>query len=225
MRRRRVRSEATRQHIVAAAAELLAEQGYVATSLEQVAAHAGLTRGAIYYHFASKEALYWEVVGPALQRAQERLRERAEKKLDPTVGIREFLQNTLRTAQDPRSRYLWYQEMIPLDEEMRRSARDEEREFERLLTDLIARGQADGLFIPGNPKIIALIIISGISRSARWYDPTGPVPVEEFVDTFSRLILNGLLTPHGDKRLAETTNGEQSTDYSPEEPPEPAQER
>jgi AcrR family transcriptional regulator len=202
VRRRRGRSQATREQIVAAAAQLLAEQGYMSTSLDQVAAQAGLTRGAIYYHFESKEALYWEVVGPALGRAQQRLRERSEKKTDPALGLREFLHNTLRTAQNPQSRYLWYQEMIPLDEEMRRKARDEEREFERLLADLIARGQDDGLFVEGDPKIIALIIISAISRSARWYDPEGPVPVAEFVDVFSRLVLNGLLTGAGRERVA-----------------------
>ena len=202
VRRRRGRSQATREQIVNAAAELLAQQGYMSTSLDQVAAQAGLTRGAIYYHFESKEALYWEVVGPALQRAQQRLRDRAEYKTDPAQGLRDFLKNTLSTAQNPRSRYLWYQEMIPLDEEMRRKAREEEREFERLLADLIARGQEEGLFGDGDPKIIALIIISAISRSARWYDPDGRVPVGDFVEIFSQLVLGGLLTDEGRGRIS-----------------------
>ena len=197
VRRRRARSAATRAQIVEAAAALLAQNGYAATSLEQVAAHAGLTRGAIYYHFASKEALYWEVIGPALKRSQVRLRERVEQDLDPVQGMQEFLRNTLRTSQNPRYRYLYYQEILPLDEEMRRAARDDEREFERLIAELIRRGQERGQFMPGDPKIIALIIVSGISRSARWYHPGGRVGLDAFIDTFARLMLEGLLRREG----------------------------
>jgi len=182
---------------VEAAAELLAQNGYVATSLEQVAALAGVTRGAIYYHFESKEALYWEVIGPALKQSQVLLRERVEKDLDPVQGMRDFLRNALRTAQNPRRKYLYYQEILPLDEEMRQAARDDEREYERLIAEVIRRGQERGQFLRGNPKIIALIIVSGISRSARWYDPNGPVGPDEFIDTFSRLILQGLLARPG----------------------------
>lgn len=47
----------TRETIIGQARRLFAERGYAATSLEQVAASAGVTKGAIYGHFASKEEL------------------------------------------------------------------------------------------------------------------------------------------------------------------------
>lgn len=48
----------TRQAILAAALNVFSAQGYSATTLEQVARAAGVTRGAIYWHFASKAQLY-----------------------------------------------------------------------------------------------------------------------------------------------------------------------
>src|SRR5689334_12394519 len=95
VRRRAKRSDDTREQIIHAAAELLATQGYTATSLEQVAAHAGITKGTIYYHFESKEALYWAVVEPAAGRAPVRIREVLEKDLPPLVLVRDWLHGAL----------------------------------------------------------------------------------------------------------------------------------
>jgi AcrR family transcriptional regulator len=47
----------TRQRLIAEAERLFVEQGYSATSLEQIAQAAEVTKGAIYGHFASKEEL------------------------------------------------------------------------------------------------------------------------------------------------------------------------
>jgi AcrR family transcriptional regulator len=49
--------ERTRQRLLAEAQRLFRERGYAATSLEQVAEAAEVTKGAIYGHFASKEDL------------------------------------------------------------------------------------------------------------------------------------------------------------------------
>lgn len=51
------RSLRTRNKVVVAASTLFASRGYRATVLSEVAAHAGVTTGALYFHFSSKEAL------------------------------------------------------------------------------------------------------------------------------------------------------------------------
>lgn len=57
MRRSKAEAEKTRQRILASALVLFDEQGYAQTSLSEIARHAGVTRGAVYGHFANKEAL------------------------------------------------------------------------------------------------------------------------------------------------------------------------
>ncbi|MGX9884231.1 ScbR family autoregulator-binding transcription factor [Streptomyces sp. NPDC002276] len=51
------RAEATRQAVLAAAAVLFEQHGYVGTSISDVARRSGYTSGAIYFHFGSKEGL------------------------------------------------------------------------------------------------------------------------------------------------------------------------
>jgi AcrR family transcriptional regulator len=59
--RRELYSEATRAALLEEATALFAARGYAGTSLEDVATASQVTRGAVYHHFASKQALF-EVV-------------------------------------------------------------------------------------------------------------------------------------------------------------------
>lgn len=56
------RRAATRQALLAAARHLFAQKGYAATATPEIAAAAGVTRGALYHHFADKLALFAAVV-------------------------------------------------------------------------------------------------------------------------------------------------------------------
>lgn len=66
------KGEQTRKQIFSSALELFRERGFDATTMQAIAAHAGVVKSAAYYYFPSKEALiqaYYESV----QAAQERL--------------------------------------------------------------------------------------------------------------------------------------------------------
>ncbi|WP_068825507.1 TetR family transcriptional regulator [Pseudomonas sp. BMS12] len=58
MRRTKEQAEQTRVAILAAAEQLFLEKGVAHTSLEQIARAAGVTRGAVYWHFESKAHLF-----------------------------------------------------------------------------------------------------------------------------------------------------------------------
>ncbi|MGV0643017.1 ScbR family autoregulator-binding transcription factor [Mycolicibacterium sp. XJ879] len=59
---RQARSEATRQRIIASAVQLFNEVGYDSTALGDIIEHAGLTKGALYYHFDSKQSLATAII-------------------------------------------------------------------------------------------------------------------------------------------------------------------
>src|SRR5215472_13897200 len=66
--RRELYSEATRAALLEEATTLFAQRGYTGTSLEDVASASQVTRGAVYHHFVSKQALFEAVL--ALQEAR-----------------------------------------------------------------------------------------------------------------------------------------------------------
>jgi AcrR family transcriptional regulator len=56
------RSETTRQKILSAAIDLFGEVGYAAAGLGEIIERAGMTKGALYHHFDSKEALATAII-------------------------------------------------------------------------------------------------------------------------------------------------------------------
>lgn len=58
--------------IVAAATRVIARQGYARTSLNDIAKEAGMSKGAVHYHFPTKEALVAEVLERATDAVAER---------------------------------------------------------------------------------------------------------------------------------------------------------
>lgn len=66
------KSEVSAAQIVQAAIRVLAKQGYARTSLMDIAKEAGMSKGALHYHFASKEALIQVVLETACNAVAER---------------------------------------------------------------------------------------------------------------------------------------------------------
>ena len=60
-------AEDTRRRILDTATELFRERGYAGTSIRDITERLGMTKGAIYYHFASKDDLLYAMVAPLLE--------------------------------------------------------------------------------------------------------------------------------------------------------------
>ncbi|WP_217237225.1 TetR/AcrR family transcriptional regulator [Streptomyces sp. AC555_RSS877] len=73
------RREATRQKLYEAAVTLIAEQGFSATTVDEIAERAGVAKGTVYYNFASKSVLFEELLRHGVQLLSASLREAAEQ--------------------------------------------------------------------------------------------------------------------------------------------------
>ncbi|WP_235537125.1 TetR/AcrR family transcriptional regulator [Nocardioides sp. Soil805] len=94
--RRQEFSASTRRALVDVAEELFAEQGYAATSLEQVVSGARVTKGALYHHFSGKQALFDAVFGRVEATAGQAIQAALDRQSDPwekaDAGVRAFLE-------------------------------------------------------------------------------------------------------------------------------------
>jgi AcrR family transcriptional regulator len=85
--RRLLRRDERRAQLIGAAATAFVRAGYAATSLEDVAAEAGVTKVVIYRHFESKRDLYLAVLLDSRARIQDRL---SESTADGTGAARQL---------------------------------------------------------------------------------------------------------------------------------------
>lgn len=160
---RRERGEETRTRIMDAAEACFAQQGYSATGVAEVCERAGLSKGAFYHHFASKQALFVELLNRWLSRLEAQwqgtgsLASNAPEKLHAMAGMigaifRQakgqfpiFLEFWTQAQRDP---VLWEATIAPY------------RRYRGLFAAMIEEGIAQGNLAPVDPDLAAQVIVS-----------------------------------------------------------------
>jgi len=95
------RSAATRRALVEAATALFAEKGFAGAGREEIVAAAGVTRGALYHHFADKADLFRAVFETVEQQVLGQVAEAAMRADDPVEQLRLGCHAYLDVALDP----------------------------------------------------------------------------------------------------------------------------
>jgi AcrR family transcriptional regulator len=99
--KRAAQGRATRGQLIEVATRLFAENGYEGTSIEAVLTAAGVSRGALYHHFAGKEALFEAVVVAISAGVTARMAEAIDECTDPVDAVRTGALAWIGLAGDP----------------------------------------------------------------------------------------------------------------------------
>src|SRR5256885_683522 len=97
-------AEATRQLLVSVAREQFTERGYAGTSVEDIIQGAGVARGALYHHFAGKDALFRAVYEAVQADTASRVVTAALGVQEPWSGVRAGLSAFLDACLEPEFR-------------------------------------------------------------------------------------------------------------------------
>lgn len=173
---RRTRApEATRERLLAAAFEEIHRHGFQAASIDSILATTGLTKGALYHHFADKSALGHAVVdevvrGLTLRRWTTPV---TESTTDPISAMQSALRNVIAES-DARPELIELgcplnnltQEMSPLDEQFRGRLSATFELWTGEFAAALQRGRADGS-VRGDvdPRAAADFIVASIEGS------------------------------------------------------------
>ncbi|MEW9548244.1 TetR/AcrR family transcriptional regulator [Nonomuraea sp. NPDC050783] len=95
------RSDGTTAALTRAARELFGRHGYAATSIDAVAAAAGVTKGAAYHHFGGKAPLFRAAVEEELVAVSARLERVAAEEGEPWAAVRRGAHAFLEHCLDP----------------------------------------------------------------------------------------------------------------------------
>jgi len=98
-----LRSEVTRQRLVAAARALFAERGYTGVATEEIVQAAGVTRGALYHQFRDKAGLFAAVAESVHAEIAQRITAgaRADGPTDPMATLEAGMRRFLEACADP----------------------------------------------------------------------------------------------------------------------------
>lgn len=99
--RRAEYSATTKRALVDVARDLFTEHGYANTSLDAIVAGAEVTKGALYHHYAGKQALFEAVFERVEQEASKAIHDRIKHESDPWAKARAGLRAFLEVVRDP----------------------------------------------------------------------------------------------------------------------------
>jgi AcrR family transcriptional regulator len=108
--RRAQYSASTKRALVDVAQDLLTEHGYANTSLDAIVAGADVTKGALYHHFAGKQALFEAVFERVELEASKAIHEQIKNEKDPWEKARAGLRAFLEVVRDPAYRRIVIQD-------------------------------------------------------------------------------------------------------------------
>jgi TetR/AcrR family transcriptional regulator, repressor of the mexAB-oprM multidrug resistance operon len=163
MRRTKEQAEHTRDTILAAAEVLFLEKGVAHTSLEHIARQAGVTRGAVYWHFENKAHLFHAMLSQ-VRLPPEQMAERLSgcDGIDPLLSLRNLCIEAIENlARDPQKRRIFtiLLHRCEFTDELREAERQHNdfiHQFIELVEDLLNRPECHARLHPEvTPRLAA----------------------------------------------------------------------
>lgn len=191
--------KAKRDKLIRVAADLFKEQGYNTTTLNDIAAHAGLDRASVYYYVGNKEEFFRDAVRGGVEHNAEEVEKilqrddlSIEKKLEHLIELLMqsygdtypymyvYIQEEMHKIADAQTD--WAKEML-----------EKTKRFEKAVIRLINQGVSDGTFRDDIPPTLAANAVFGmLNWTYRWYTPKSKYSPKEIADSFSTIFLTGL---------------------------------
>jgi AcrR family transcriptional regulator len=158
------RSASTTAALVKAARELFAEQGFAATSRDQIAERAGVTRGALYHHFESKTAVAAAVVAELEDELVERVVAAAAEAEDVRTQLHLACRAYMDAAADPTIARILADAPAVLGVAACRQLDAES--CLPLLEQAFAQAADQGVEVPGEPGVAAALLLGFLNEAA-----------------------------------------------------------
>ena len=172
------RGEKTRSRILEAAKECFAQRGYDGTGVAEICRHAGVTKGAFYHHFPSKQALFLELLNLWLAELDAQLatvHTKADTASEALLQMAEMAHPVFQmpSRQLPISLEFWTK--AAHDPTVQQATIAPYRRYRDFFSAIIEAGITEGTLRPVDPEMAAQVIVS----------------------LAVGLVLQGLLDPHG----------------------------
>lgn len=183
------------RNILKRAAAVFARVSYESSTISDLAHAIGVSRGALYHYFPSKEAILCGILDDHLleflgmiDKALQSNRSAVEQLRAVTKAIVEF------NAQSPDEQVLILNDLNQLAEDDRDRLKGLERQILDRLSDLLIRVDAAGKITAENKRVYTMMYLGIVNYTFAWYDPNGRVSPAGYADLATDLFLHGLLT-------------------------------
>ncbi len=186
----------SRQEILRTAARLFQQQGYDATSMNDVAAALKLSKGGLYHHFQSKDEILFNLMDHAMEITQERVINPVRAIADPEEALRTLIRLHIEVVLSLRDREItvMLHENHPLPPALRRRINVRKKDYihfvENLVADAQKKRQSKGTV---TPRAAAFALLGMINWIYQWYQPEGALQGGDLTRQYTEIFFAGAL--------------------------------
>jgi AcrR family transcriptional regulator len=190
------RGPETRTAIEAAAVELFARLGYHATSMRAIASAARVQPAAIYHWFPSKEAILVRLQDDFMERLTEKVVAAMERQDRPALRLAAAVrEHVVYHGLHRREAFVTDSEIRALADERRRALIAKRDEYQARFSEMIRDGIRDGSLRATDAHVATYAILLQCTGVALWFDPAGPLTLEQVAELHVELVLGSLQAP------------------------------
>jgi AcrR family transcriptional regulator len=185
------------EKLMSVSVKLFAEQGYAQTSVQQIVDAAGVTKGALYHYFTSKDDLLFDIYDRLLSLQRAHLDEIVERGRGAAETLRLVCEDVILTSIDGLADgVVFFRSQHMLSEKRQREVKRRRREYNDAFESILNRGRDAGIIrtdIP--PAILIAHFFSDVHYLAQWYSPGGALSPYQVATEITDLYLASLATP------------------------------
>jgi AcrR family transcriptional regulator len=176
------------------AAEIMCQKGYEATSMNDIAEAAGLTKAGIYHYIRGKEDLLYGIMNYALDNVDQRIIAPAREIADPEDRLRAIIENHARSILEGVGAItIVLEEMTGLTPPHRRAIVARKRIYFEFLRETLGQLAAEGKLRDVDPTAAAFGLLGMIIWISRWYRRDGALAPDRIIRDYVEMGLHGLL--------------------------------
>lgn len=165
VRRTRAEMEQTRATLLTSARQVFCDRGYAETSMDELTALAGFTRGALYHHFGDKRGLLAAVVEQIDAEMDARLHKISDNADDAWEGFCRRCRAYLHMALEPEIQRIVLRDARAV---LGGASQDSQRHCVESMQRLIAALIAHGVVAQADPQALAWLIYGSLAEAAFW---------------------------------------------------------
>ncbi|HWC80722.1 MAG TPA: TetR/AcrR family transcriptional regulator [Pseudonocardiaceae bacterium] len=182
------------ERILASAVALFAEQGFDATTVQQVVDRAEVTKGALYHYFDSKNDLLYELYHALIGVQNADIDAIVTRGADAATTVREILVSVITsTVARLDHAVVFFHESHKLDAERMAAYRADRRHYHATFRKVIVAAQKSGEFSTIVPAETAVQIAMGVvNQLPVWYRADGPKTPEQLAHEVADFVLAAL---------------------------------
>jgi len=181
-----------RIEILKSAAAAFRRRGYHGASVGEIADALHMTKGNLYYYFRNKEEILFFCHDYSLDILLDLLKEVEAEGRPPDEKLRRLVVAFVRMIIDELHGTALTMDLQALSPPALRRIIAKRDRFDRGIRRVLQEGMDAGVFVSGDPKLLAFAILGAVNWIPRWFDPAGPATSGEIGQAFAEYLTRGL---------------------------------